>query len=61
MQYVFLIIDKLAEKRIIGVIDQFSHRPLINRAETSADSSVTDCLKTSLSAAMQKPYQAMAA
>jgi len=36
----------MAEKRIVGVVDQFSHRQLITRAETRADSSANDCFET---------------
>jgi len=31
--------------RDVGIVDQFSHRQLIDRAETRADSSANDCLK----------------
>jgi len=31
MQYVILIVHQLAEYRIVGVVDQFSHRQLIDK------------------------------
>jgi len=46
MQYVVLIVHQLAEHRIIEVVDQFSHRLLIDRTEAEAHSSADDCLKT---------------
>jgi len=46
MQYIILIFHQLAEQRIIGVADQFSHRQLIGRTETRTYSSADDCLKT---------------
>jgi len=37
---------EMAEKSIVGVVDQFSHRQLISRAETRTDSSANDCFET---------------
>ena len=43
MQYVIVNVHQLAEQRIIGVLDQFSHRQLIDRTEAGAHSSVERC------------------
>jgi len=33
MQYMVLIVHQLAEQRVVGVVNQFSHRQLIDRTE----------------------------
>ena len=39
VRYVILVDYYLAKKSIVGVVDKFSHRQLISRAETRTDSS----------------------
>ena len=46
MQYMVLIVHQLAEQRVVGVVNQFSHRQLIDRTEAEAHSTANDCLKT---------------
>ena len=38
MQYVILVVNYLAKKSIVCVVDKFSHRQLISRAQTRTDS-----------------------
>jgi len=47
------------EQRIIGIVDQFCHRQVIGRTERIPRRMTAS--RRSLSAAVQKPYQALAA